>query len=78
MERTAKELREDIAAKQAYGVKTTRLENELYRMKRAALPKWRRKLNDALGAACFVACLVFLWGLILSPVLVKVFALLFN
>lgn len=63
MQRTRAELVELIEAKQAYGVKTTRLENELAALDRAALPVWRRRLNDITGAAFLYGLASLFWGL---------------
>lgn len=73
MEQTIEQLRETIAAKRAYGVKTTRLENELYRLERAALPVWRRKLQDATGNVLIVAVSLLLWAAQLAPVIITVY-----
>lgn len=63
MQRTRVELVELIEAKQAYGVKTTRLENELAGLDRAALPVWRRSLNDIAGAVLIYGFAALFWGL---------------
>lgn len=72
MQRTRAELVELIEAKQAYGVKTTRLENELAALDRAALPVWRRRLNDITGAAFLYGLASLFWGLQLAPILLSV------
>lgn len=60
---TIAELESRIAAKQAYGVKTTRLENELHRRKQALKPAWRRFIEDLTANALIWAFAVLFWGL---------------
>ncbi len=72
MEQTLEELRATIEAKRAYGVKTTRLENELYRRERAAMPAWRRVISDAIGNVFIVVFALLFWGLQLAPILLSV------
>lgn len=72
MQRTRAELVELIEAKRAYGAKTTRLENELYRRERAAMPAWRRVLSDVIGNVFIVVFALLFWGLQLAPILLSV------
>lgn len=59
---TREELVALIEDKRAYGVKTTRLENELAALDRAALPAWRRRLNDVAGGFALFAFAALFWG----------------
>ena len=74
---TIQQLEQLIAEKRAYGVKTVRLENELYQRKRAAMPAYRRRIQDGLTTALIVVASVILWGLTLLPIIVKALSL-FN
>jgi cell shape-determining protein MreC len=72
MEQTIEQLRETIAAKRAYGVKTTRLENELYRLESSAMPAYRRHLQDVATSVLIAVVALILWVLQLFPIMVTV------
>jgi hypothetical protein len=46
--------------------------NAEYRRKRAAMPAYRRRIQDFLTNALIVVASIVLWGLTLLPILLKV------